>query len=331
MTMERRAFGATDLRVSAIGLGTWPLGGARYGPSDDGDARRGIRAALDLGVTCFDTAPSYGNGHAEALLGETLGARRSGVAVVTKGGLVWNERSEVVGRDSSRRTLEAQIEASLRRLRTDYIDLYLIHWPDPNTPIDEAAGTLESFVRAGKARYIGVSNFQAPQLRAVAAALRHVPLAASQVGFSLFDGRWARETFEACRSLGVGVMAYGPLAHGLLAGAITRATVFEPTDWRAAGVMFGQPLLTPEHRERNLAVVERLTALATGLRLTLPQLALAWVLAHPPVTVALVGARTPHEIEAAAGATGVSLGDEVMGEIAAIMQHAAGLSTELPN
>ena len=329
--MERRSFGATDLRVSAIGLGTWPVGGARYGQTDDGDARRAIRAALDLGVTCFDTAPSYGNGHAEALLGEALGGSRSGIAVVTKGGLVWNERSEVVGRDSSRPRLEGQIEASLRRLRTDYVDVYLIHWPDPNTPIDEVASTLESFVRAGKARYVGVSNFHASQLRGVAAALRRVPLTASQVGFNLFDRRWVEETFEACRSLGVGVMAYGPLAHGLLAGAITRGTVFEPTDWRAAGVVFGQPILTPEHRDRNLAVVERLTTLATGLRLTLPQLAIAWVLAHPPVTVALVGARTPHEIEEATGGAGISLGDRVMDEIAAIMQDAAGLSAELPN
>ncbi len=328
--MERRSFGATDLRVSVIGLGTWPVGGARYGPTDDGNARRAIRAALDLGVTCFDTAPSYGNGHAETLLGQALGARRPGVAIVTKGGLVWNERSEVVGRDSSRPRLEAQIEASLRRLRTDYVDVYLIHWPDPNTPIDDVAGTLEAFVRAGKARYVGVSNFHASQLRAVAAALRQVPLTASQVGFNLFDRRWAGETFEACRSLGVGVMAYGPLAHGLLAGAITRGTVFESTDWRAAGVLFGQPILAPEHRDRNLDIVERLAALAAGLRLTLPQLALAWVLAHPPVTVALVGARAPQEIEEAARAAGIALGNEVMEEIAVIMQDAAGLSTELP-
>jgi len=328
--MEHRAFGTTALKVSTIGLGTWPIGGARYGPSDDRAALDAIRAACDAGVTCFDTAPSYGNGHAEELLGRGLGSRRKDVVIVTKGGLVWDAKSIVTGRDSSARNLEAQIDASLARLRTDYVDLYLIHWPDPATPIEETAGALERFGRAGKARFVGVSNFHAAQLRACAAGLGGVPLAASQVSFSLFDGRWARETFAVCQALGTGVMAYGPLAHGLLTGTLTRSTVFDPTDWRAAGTLFGQPLLTPEHLDRNLAVVERLAAVAQRRGVTLPQLALAWVLAHPAVTVALVGARAPREIAEAAGASGVRLGDEVMQQIDSIMRDAAGVSTVLP-
>ena len=328
--MEHRAFGTTALTVSTIGLGTWPIGGARYGPSDDRAALDAIRAACDAGVTCFDTAPSYGNGHAEELLGRGLEGRRKDVVIVTKGGLVWDAKSVVTGRDSSRPNLEAQIDASLRRLGTDYVDLYLIHWPDPVTPIEETAGALEEFVRAGKARFVGVSNFHAAQLRACAAGLRGVPLAASQVSFSLFDGRWAHETFGACRSLGTGVMAYGPLAHGLLTGTLTRSTVFEPTDWRAAGTLFGQALLTPEHLGRNLGVVERLATIAQRRGVTLPQLALAWVLAHPAVTTALVGARTPREITEAVGASGVRLPDEVMQEIELSMRDAAGLSSVLP-
>lgn len=328
--MEQRAFGTTALTSSTIGLGTWPIGGARYGPSDDRAALDAIRAALECGVTCFDTAPSYGNGHAEELLGQGLGSRRKDVVIVTKGGLLWDPKSVVTGRDSSQRNLASQIDASLQRLRTDYVDLYLIHWPDPNTPMEDTAAALEQFVRAGKARYVGVSNFHAAQLRACAAALRGVPLAASQVSFSLFDGRWARETFATCEALGSGVMAYGPLAHGLLTGTLTRSTVFDPTDWRAGGTLFGQSLLAPEHLDRNLAVVARLATIAQRRGITLAQLALAWVLAHPPVTVALVGARTPGEISEATAAAQVRLDDEVMQEMERIMRDAAGLSTVLP-
>lgn len=328
--MEYRTFGTTSLTVSAIGFGTWPIGGARYGPSDDRAALRAIHAALDHGITCFDTAPSYGNGHAEELLGRALAGRRAETVVVTKGGLVWDEQSVVIGRDGSRRRLEAQIAASLKRLNTDYVDLYLIHWPDLNTAFEETMGALEAFVRAGKARYAGVSNFRGDQLRASAAAMREVPLAADQVGFSLFDRRWARDIFPICQDLGIGVMAYGPLAHGLLTGTFTRSTSFDAADWRAGGTAFGQALLTSENFERNLAVVDRLKEIARCRGVTLPQLALAWVLAHPPVTVALVGARLPGEITDAAAAAGVRLRQEILVEMDVVMRDAAGLSTALP-
>lgn len=328
--MKYRRFGTTSLTASVIGFGTWPIGGARYGPSDDGAAIRAIRAALDLGITCFDTAPSYGNGHAEELLGKALAERRAETVVVTKGGLIWDEKSVVTGRDGSRRRLEAQIDASLKRLDMDYVDLYRIHWPDLNTAFEETMGALEAFIRAGKARSAGVSNFSGDQLRACAAAMREVPLAADQVGFSLFDRRWARDIFPVCLSLGIGVMAYGPLAHGLLTGTFTRATTFDPPDWRAGGTAFGQALFTPGNFERNLAVVERLKQIARRRGVTLPQLALAWVLPHSPVTVALVGARLPDEITEAAAAAGVRLSEELLVEIDAVMGDAAGLSAALP-
>ncbi|HLJ58817.1 MAG TPA: aldo/keto reductase [bacterium] len=328
--MELRTFGQSTLRSSAIGLGTWPIGGARYGPSDDRDAIRTIAAALDAGVTCFDTAPSYGNGHAEELLGRALGPRRADAVVVTKGGLIWNAQSQVLGRDSRRDALSEHIAASLKRLQTDYIDLYLVHWPDPTVPLDDVAATLEGFVRTGKARHVGVSNFTGAQLRACASALRGARLTANQVSVNLFDQRWLRETFSTCRELGIGVMAYGPLAHGLLTGALTRATVFDDADWRKSGTLFGQALLTPGNFERNLDVVDRLAAVARRCGATLPQLAVAWVLSRPPVTVALIGARTPAEIADAAGATGVRLSEQVLHEIETIMHDAAGLSAVLP-
>lgn len=328
--MQQRAFGKAGFTTSVIGLGTWPIGGARYGPSDDETAIRTIRTALELGVTCFDTAPSYANGHAEELLGLALQGHRSEVKIVTKGGLIWDKGSRIIGRDSSRRNLEAQIDASLRRLKTDYVDLYLIHWPDPNTPFDETMAVLEDFVRVGKARHIGVSNFNSAQLRSSIAALCEFPLAANQVSFSLFDRRWQRETFSTCRELGIAVMAYGPLAHGLLTDTFTGSTVFDPSDWRSSGVLFGQALLIPGNLERNLEVVAKLREIARRLGITLPQLAIAWVLAHQPVATALVGARTPAEISEATKAAGIQLNQEVLSEIEEVMQGAAGLSTELP-
>ncbi|MGH2531385.1 MAG: aldo/keto reductase [Thermomicrobiales bacterium] len=324
--MEYRPFGITDLKTSAIGFGTWPIGGARYGPSDDADGIRAIQAALAAGVTCFDSAPSYGNGHAEELLGRALKGHRAEAVIVTKGGLVWDKGSAVHGRNSRADWLESNLDASLRRLATDYVDLFLIHWPDLNTPLEEVAAGLKGLVATGKTRHVGVSNFTGDQVRTLAAAMAGTPVAANQISFSLFDGRWARSTFPACRDLGVGVMAYGPLAHGLLAGAVTRDTVFDPTDWRAAGVIFGQPLLTLENRVRNLDVVDRLKGVATGLGVGLPQLAIAWVLAHDLVSVALVGARNDHEITDAIGAASVRLSDADMEGIIGIMQDAAGLT-----
>jgi aryl-alcohol dehydrogenase-like predicted oxidoreductase len=328
--MDYRRFGATELTTSTIGFGTWPIGGARYGSSDDQRAIRAIQTALDLGVTCFDTAPSYGNGHAEALLAKALGSRRSEAMIVTKGGLIWDEGSHILGRDSRRERLEEVLDGSLRRLRTDYVDLYLIHWPDPATPLDDVARTLESFVERGKARAVGVSNFTGAQVRELASAMGSARIAVNQVSFSLFDRRWATDAFATCRELGVGVMAYGPLAHGLLTGAITRETVFDPADWRAGGVLFGQPLLTPENRERNLAVVDRLQEIAAAKGATLAQLAIAWVLSHEPVAVALVGARDEREIAEAAGAAALRLSEEERRQIEAAMAGAVGLTEVLP-
>jgi aryl-alcohol dehydrogenase-like predicted oxidoreductase len=327
--MERRSFGSSPLTSSVIGFGTWPIGGARYGASDDAAALEALRVAFDLGVTCFDTAPSYGNGHAEELLGQALVGRRDRAVIVTKGGLVWDDNSQVHGRNSTKLHLEQVLDDSLRRLRTDYVDLYLIHWPDTATPVDETMRALEDFVRAGKVRWLGVSNFHADRLRAAAVATTEHLLIANQVSFSLFDRRWRDDGFATCRELGIGVMAYGPLAHGLLAGGITRQTVFDEADWRKAGVIFGQPLLTPENRERNFAVVDRLAAIAAGLGASLAQLALAWVLTDPTVTVALVGARNRHEIETALPAANLTLTPQTLAEIDAVIADAAGMTTEM--
>lgn len=329
--MNTRTFGTSDLATSVIGLGTWPLGGARYGHSDDASARDTIAAALDIGITCFDSAPSYGNGHAEELLGETLAGRRDDVLLITKGGLVWNEKSEVLGHDGSLKNLESGLDDSLRRLRTDHVDLFLIHWPDTAMPAGRTAEALRSLLAAGKVRRVGVSNYTGPAFRELAEALGDVPLVANQVSYHLFDRRWARSSFETCRELGAGVMSYGSLAHGLLTGTLTQDTVFDATDWRASGVIFGQPLLTAENRARNLAVVARLEEIAASAGITLPQLALRWVLTDPAVSVALVGARTPAEIQEAAGAAADPLDPSALRAVEETMAEAAGMVPALAN
>ena len=327
--MQQRRFGQSALEVSAIGLGTWPIGGARYGKSDDASAELTIEAALDAGITCFDTAPSYGNGHAEELLGSALKGRRDEVVLVSKGGLVWNERSEVLSHDGSLSHLESVLDQSLKRLRTDHVDLFLIHWPDTNMPAARTAEALHALVAAGKTRNVGVSNYTGPEFEQLAGAMGHLPLIANQVSYHLFDQRWERSSFETCRSLGAGIMAYGSLAHGLLTGTFSRSTTFDKSDWRASGVIFGQSLLTRENRERNLNVVACLAEIAASAGMTLPQLALSWVLAHPAVTVALVGARTQAEIQEAAAAASRPLNESLLQQIEDTMADAAGVVPSL--
>jgi aryl-alcohol dehydrogenase-like predicted oxidoreductase len=310
-------------------MGTWPIGGARYGTSDDKEALGALAAALDAGINLFDTAPSYGNGHAEELLGQALTGRRDDALIVSKGGLVWDEASNVLGRDSSRDALERNLEQSLKRLHTDYLDVFMIHWPETERNFDEVAEALLSIKASGKAKAIGVSNFTGEQLRTLQGMVDPEPLVVNQFSFSLFDSRWADLNFTTCTELGIGVMAYGPLAHGILAGAITRDTVFDERDWRRSGMIFGQALLTPENRETNFQVVDDLAALAAELGIKLPQLALAWVLHHDPVSVALVGARTAPEIADAVRAAEVKLDDATLARMEEIAGRVAGRSQEV--
>lgn len=323
--MEERSFGKSDLRASAIGFGTWPIGGTfvkeGYGGVDDQEAIAAIRRAVDLGITCFDTAPAYGLGRAEEVLATALGPRRKDVVIVTKCGIPFIPEERRFGRNATYDHILQSAEESLRRLKTDYLDLLLIHWPDEGTPAEETMRALNELRQAGKARYIGVSNFSPQQM---ADCLQYGPLHAEQVGYNLFDRRREGETFDFCLEHGIGVMAYGPLAHGLLTGAFTAETTFGEQDWRASGKAFGLPIFERENLARNARVVERLQAFAADRGYTVAQLALAWVLRHPAVSVALVGARTVAEIEAALPAVGWKLTAGDLASIEDIMQDAAG-------
>ncbi|MAG35102.1 MAG: hypothetical protein CL878_02485 [Dehalococcoidia bacterium] len=336
-TMQYRKMGNSDLEVSAIGFGCWEMGGG-YGAFAAQEVIAAIHRALELGVTLFDTARSYGRGASEELLAQGLGARRKDAVVVTKGGLATREGqldskprlpgTRPSGRDSRYDSLIADCEDCLRSLDTDYVDLFLIHHPDVATPFEEGMRALNDLLAAGKTRYIGVSNYESAQLRRSRAV---APLITNQVGFNLFDRRWEYEMFPTAKELDVGIMAYGPLSHGLLTGTFAVGMSFEEDDWRRAGNMKGQQLFTPENAAHNLAVVDQLQGVAQRLGITLPQLAIAWVLSNEQVDVALCGTRRPAEIEDSVEAVNVTLSREVLREIEEIMAGAIGLAETLPS
>lgn len=323
--MQYRMMGRSDLQVSAIGFGCWEMGG-NYGSIDADEVTAAIRRALDLGVTLFDTARAYGAGRSEELLGRALGADRKNVIVVTKCGLP-TRPGQKPRRDARYASIVEDCEQSLRSLGTDYIDLFLLHWPDVETPIEESMRAMNDLRAAGKVRYVGVSNFSAAQLRE---CCQYAPIVANQVGYNLFDRRWEYEMFPTAGELGVGIMAYGPLAHGLLTGTFTPETRFDETDWRSRGTVFGQALFTPENFPRNLQVVEQLKAFAADKQTTLPRLALAWVLSNPLVAVGLSGTRRPSEIEENVEALTVELSPEDQRQLDEIMRGAVGQVREIP-
>jgi aryl-alcohol dehydrogenase-like predicted oxidoreductase len=324
--MEYRRMGDSALEVSAIGFGCWELGGT-YGAIDEVAATAAIHRALDLGVTLFDTAPGYGLGHSEAVLGRALGSQRKDIVLVSKTAVSWDPVTFTRKMDSRYSTVKGIAEQSLTRLGTDHLDLLLIHWPDIDTPLEETMRALTDLVSEGKTRYIGVSNYTPYELKE---SKKFAPICANQVGYNLFDRRWERQMFPTAQELGIGVMAYGPLAHGLLTGAMSRETSFTGKDWRAAGLVFGQPLFAPENLSQNLDVVDALKGVASRLDTTLPRLALAWTLRHPAVSVALSGCRTSFEIEENVHALDVTLPSDVLAEIDQIMTGAAGQVDKLP-
>jgi len=292
--METRRMGDSGLACSALGFGTWEMSTTQYGAIDVDDACRAVGEAIDRGITLFDTAEAYGPYRSEELLRRALGPRRKEVVLVTKVGFVFDAENRTVGRCSRREHIIAHAEGCLRRLNTDWIDLLLIHWPDHDTPYDEPIQALEELKAAGKIRHYGVSNF-APAMMDVCERVGH--LTANQVGYHLFDRRVERAVLPYCQQHGIGFMAYGTLGFGLLSGAFTPETTFVDWDWRSGGMAFGLPLFRRPEFERELRVVARLQELAARYGKSVAQLAIAWVLGHPAVTVALVGMRNARELD----------------------------------
>jgi aryl-alcohol dehydrogenase-like predicted oxidoreductase len=305
--------GKTELNVSEVGLGTWAFGG-EWGAYDRDQAKSVIRRALDLGITLFDTAQGYGFGLAERLLGEALSdAAREEVIVATKGGL--RQEGDRLVRDSSPDWLAAGVEASLRELGTDYIDLYQLHWPDENTPFAATGEALADLMDLGRIRHVGVSNFSPAQMDALS---RAVPVETLQPPYHPFRRGIEAEVLPYTAAHDIGVLVYGPLAHGLLSGHVTADAAFGEGDWRSY-----HPDFRGETFARNQRVAEQLGELATSLGVSLPRLAVAWTLSHPAVDVALIGARRPGQLDETVAASGLELSEETLAAIDRILADAA--------
>jgi myo-inositol catabolism protein IolS len=309
--MEYRPFGKTGMQVSAIGFGCWEIGGG-YGSIEEEQFIRAVNRALDLGVNCFDTAEAYGFGASEKSLAKALGARRKDAIVVTKFGIGYKEATNF--RDSGRARAMASVEKSLQNLNTDYVDVYMVHWPDVNTPLDETMRALDDIVKQGKARAVGISNFRLEQIKT---SMRTRRIDVAQYCWNIFDRRMQKEIFPYCVEQGIGVMAYGSLAYGLLTGTFSESTDFGSDDWRARRGRMGainlfQHLFGPEYFPKNLKVVEDLKSIAAKYGKTLPQLALRWTLSNPVVSTALVGCRNVGEVNDNLGALGWSISDTDM-------------------
>ncbi|MBB2199993.1 aldo/keto reductase [Gluconacetobacter tumulisoli] len=308
MSVETLAIAGIPSPVSRIALGTWAIGGWMWGGPDDRNAIATIHEALDMGITLIDTAPVYGFGHSEEVVGQALVGRRDGVAIATKVGLDWKDGKPF--RNASPARIRQEIEDSLRRLRTDRIDLYQVHWPDPSVAIDDTARELERLHREGKVLALGVSNFSVAQMelfRSVA------PLAAIQPPYNLFEREIEKDVLPWAVAHDLAVLAYGPLCRGLLSGRMTADTVFGADDLRASDPKFQAPRFA-----QYLAAVSALQDFARQRGRSVLALAIRWVLDQGP-TIALWGARKPEQIAGIDQAFGWTLSAEDKAEIDRIL------------
>ena len=312
--METIAIPEAAMAPSRIALGTWAIGGWMWGGSDEAAAIRTIHAALDRGITLIDTAPVYGFGRAEEIVGRALaqGKRRSRALIATKVGLEWHDGA--IRRNASAKRVRQEIEESLCRLGTDCIDLYQVHWPDPLVPVEETAAALASLYREGKIRAIGVSNFT-PE--AMAAFRRAAPLHATQPPYNLFERAIEKDVLPYAERSGLAVLAYGALCRGLLSGKISEATRFEGDDLRGSDPKFQAP-----RRAQYLAAVRALEGFAEArYGKSVLALAVRWILDRGR-TIALWGARRPEQLAAVDEVMGWSLDAAAMAEIDRLLADA---------
>lgn len=312
--MERIAIGESGIETSRIGLGTWAIGGWQWGGTDEAQAVAAIRRAVEKGVTLIDTAPVYGFGRSEEIVGKAIdeAGLRDHVQIATKVALNWTAEGQPY-RDSRPERLRQEIEDSLRRLRTDRIDLYQVHWPDPETPLDETAHTLGELKRQGKIRAIGVSNYAPDQMEAFRTEVR---LDAVQPPYNLFEREIEGDVLPYAKETGLTMLCYGALCRGLLSGKMSKERAFEGDDLRQS-----DPKFQPGRFEKYLDAVAELDALARD-RFDKSVLALAvrWILDQGP-TIALWGARRPDQIETVDDVMGWTIDDETKADIDRILER----------
>ena len=324
--MEYRPFGKTGINISAIGFGCWEIGGG-YGSIEETEFVKAINRALDIGINSFDTAEAYGMGASEKSLAKALGSRRKEAVITTKFGVGYPDFPNY--RDSSRKRVTESIEKSLKALNTDYVDVYLIHWPDRAIPFEEPMRALDDLVKQGKVKAVGLSNFQLSEIKTCMAARR---VDVVQYCWNMFDRRMAQEIFPYCQEHQIGVMAYGSLAYGMLTGTLSEEKAFEKGDWRAKrgqllNLNLFQHLFGPDHYLNNLRAVEDLKTLAKRYGKSLPQLSLRWTTSNPVVSTALVGCRNAAEVDDNVGALGWTISDADMKEIDAIFARHGAVTT----
>lgn len=304
------------MTITRVGLGTWAIGGGNWssawGSQDDQQSIAAIHRALDLGINWIDTAPVYGLGHSEEIVGQALKGRSERPFIFTKSSLVWDESRKATSTlkaDSVKR----ECEASLRRLGIDAIDLYQIHWPNPDPEIEEGWAAMAELKQEGKVRHIGVSNFDVAQMER---AQRIAPVETLQPPYSLINRRIEQAILPYCQQHNIGVIAYSPMASGLLTGKMTaqRIADMEPDDWRRNGVQFQEPRLS-----QNLQLADVLRRIGERHNASTGAVAIAWTLRHPAVTAAIVGARRPNQIEETVTAANLQLTGDDLAEIDAFL------------
>jgi aryl-alcohol dehydrogenase-like predicted oxidoreductase len=315
--MEYRKLASSDLDISAISFGAWAAGGWMWGGTEKNDAIRAIRKAYDLGVSSIDTAPIYGQGTSEEIVGEAIkGLRRDKVQILTKYGMRWDlakgdfafKSADTKGKGidiykyAGAKSIIKECEDSLRRLGTDYIDLYQIHWPDPTTPIEETMGTVARLIEQGKVRHAGVCNYNTGQLKE---AQKYVDIVSNQVPYSMVKRDIEEDVVPYCLEQNISILAYSPLERGLLTGKMEPGHVFQQGDHRAELYFF-----TDENIKRTSAFLDEIRPLAAEKGATLAQLVLRWTIEQPGITIALAGARNERQSVENAGAININLSSE---------------------
>ena len=303
--METRKFGNTDIDVTPVGLGTWAIGGWMWGGTDEAQSIDTIHAAIDKGIALVDTAPVYGFGRSEEIVGKALaGGRRDKVALATKVALNW-DADENVQRDARASRIQQEVEDSLRRLQTDTIDIYQIHWPDPVAPMEETAKAMERLLQDGKIRAIGVSNFTPEQMDEFQ---KFAPLHGLQPPYNLFERGIEDKVLPYCRDKGLATITYGGLCRGLLSGKMSRNRKFEGDDLRN-----NDPKFQGDRFDQYLSAVDALDQYASDkFGKNVLALALRWLIDQPGVTTALWGARRPDQLAPVSDIEGWSLSDRDM-------------------
>lgn len=314
--MKTKQLGNSDLHITPLGVGAWAMGGGgwqfAWGPQDDAASIAAIHAALDAGINWIDTAAVYGLGHSEQVVAKALDGIANRPYVFTKCERNWNERREIFS-SLKREHIRAECENSLRRLKVDVIDLYQIHWPEPDEDVEEGWDTLARLQQEGKVRWIGVSNFNSAQLKRIQPI---APITSLQPPYSILSPEIEQDQLPYCRQNNIGVIVYSPMKSGLLTGKMTRERIaaMPPDDFRPRTANFQEPKLT-----RNLELVEVMRAIGNRHGRAPGEVALAWTLHNPDVTAAIVGLRSPEQLKGVIGAAEFRLSPEEIEEISGFL------------